>query len=638
MLLLLNEEALIPSNVSTTNILNAAIQDTTVQRDVFLFLLGIIICLFIHVFLYSLYKGLGIILRLKSNRVRAGVAWFFSTLFIFSFYYTLYPINARVPVTFFNYAFFTSSILLIISFLVKLKLSTKPRKNELIGTTLFVVAVFFIPTKFQQKDNVNVTRSDKPNVIFIGIDSLRHDYIDKEHTPFLNSISAESQSLTNVYTPAARTSSAWFSLLTGRYPINHGMRFNLTPNHRLQRELLFTYKLKEAGYNTAFVQDERRFNNIGKAEGFDTVVGPPIGASEFALASTSGIPLFGLMSNLWFMDTFMPQVQNNRAAWRTYKPLNFNKKALRKIQELDNGAPLFLASHFTLPHWPYQVSYPIYMLNEHKDALDYMYITMINHADYQVKLYMEGLKKQGLLDNAIVIFFSDHGESFARDDDGPSSLLDNANFPTTTPGHGTNVLATSQFKVFTKIQTLGSAQKCAPLFQEEEGSTYSLVDLVPSVAACLDIVDENFDGKVISEVTKERPVFMESSINPTTLDQKTLNVLLTVAQGIHFFEIADEGMVRIKEAIYPDAIKAKQRAVIVGDSQLSLFPDMKDDLIYTDLLGNYWQPASTVENKETIGELLNQLCHFYDKDAQQGFIPACASQSAFIEGIYKKWQ
>jgi len=60
--------------------------------------------------------------------------------------------------------------------------------------------------------------SGKPNVIIIGLDSLRPDAINRKDTPAIYHFLASSHTFTRAYTPLARTFPSWVSLLTATYP------------------------------------------------------------------------------------------------------------------------------------------------------------------------------------------------------------------------------------------------------------------------------------------------------------------------------------------------------------------------------------------------------------------------------------
>ena len=75
--------------------------------------------------------------------------------------------------------------------------------------------------------------SDKPNVILIGLDSLRADLLDKQVspgvTPHLDDFMKQGVSFTNAITPLARTFPSMIAMLSGRHPHKTGAVMNLLP-------------------------------------------------------------------------------------------------------------------------------------------------------------------------------------------------------------------------------------------------------------------------------------------------------------------------------------------------------------------------------------------------------------------------
>ena len=79
------------------------------------------------------------------------------------------------------------------------------------------------------------------------------------------------------------------------------------------------------------------------------------------------------------------------------------------------ASPSFLTIHLTLAHWPYawagmsQPSVP----EEYRDA----YGLAVAEVDRQFGEVLQILADKGVLENAIVVLLSDHGEALGADDD-----------------------------------------------------------------------------------------------------------------------------------------------------------------------------------------------------------------------------
>ena len=467
---------------------------------------------------------------------------------------------------------------------------------------------------------------DRPNIIIIGIDALRPDHLGingfkPSVTPYLDQLLSSSLIFDNAYTPLARTYGAWVSILTGQYPLHHGARFNLMPPDKVDRQHTLAHLLKKYGYRTVYAIDERRFNNIDESYGFDEIIGPKAGAADFLLTPFVDDPLINLISPSPFARILFPFVYGNRAHHKIYDPFLFTRD-IAEAADRAHGQPLFLSVHFTLPHWPF-VNNAMPSVPSHLDVLDeenpthYFYVSMLKLADAQLEDLMDHLKHSGVLDNAIVFLLSDHGEGFMGDIDAPKSAIPQAHFTTNEAGHGTNVLTIKQYQVLLAYRRFGGD---SPQGRSKRPS--SLIDIAPTV---LDIVglshaEEPFDGlSLFRDTPPHRPLFFESSINPQAISKKRLDAVKAIAEGIAFYTIDDNGRMIVRPKILDSVTAAKQRALVMDDWELALFPDMKDNFIVADLKKNLWWPSHFAPDQDRVHKMLAKLCHFYRNDT--GFDP-----------------
>ena len=93
----------------------------------------------------------------------------------------------------------------------------------------------------------------RPNIIIIVVDTLRADHVgcygySRETTPNIDRFSKEAVLFTSCFTPCPRTTQAMASIMTGRYPWNHGVRhlWDQLP----ARENTLAEILSKAGYET----------------------------------------------------------------------------------------------------------------------------------------------------------------------------------------------------------------------------------------------------------------------------------------------------------------------------------------------------------------------------------------------------
>lgn len=332
--------------------------------------------------------------------------------------------------------------------------------------------------------------ASRPNVILIGIDALRADVPGTaEHwTPAIDEFLTNSVRFSNAITPLARTFPSWIATLSGRYPRNTGAIINLLPRDLIDTGETLPEALRRAGYRTTFAIDEARFANIDASYGFDRVVSPPPGASDFLLGSINDVPLANLTINTRLGSWLFPYSYGNRAAAVTYQPETFVRRLRR---ELSSEGPQFIAIHLTLAHWPfYWATAPNRDIYDESDIPN-AYRMSVERVDRQFAALMNMLTRKGLLENAVVVLFSDHGEAIGipadRPYDDPDLLLRGAS----SMGHGTSVLSPFQYRVVLGIRSYGAHRMRATTLNEP----VSLVDMAPTL---LDLVNastvQRFDG------------------------------------------------------------------------------------------------------------------------------------------------
>lgn len=579
--------------------------------EVFIFFIGVLLSIiFMGLVAYIVSNNLKKVGKGKISSLFCLIlTWLFLSITIFSlssyFYPDLFfshPSLANKTLIIIMLLFF--SILVLSSFFIS--------KN--IKITSFVILILLVPEITFINVNNDIQTTSKPNVFIIGIDSLNQEEINEKQTPFLQNFINESIYLPNTYTHVARTFPSWVSILTGDYPLTNKARLNLTNFNQIDLTKALPYYLKNAGYTNYYIQDERRFNNIDERFFFDKVIGPPASAAEFILSKFVDLPLLALTSKLNFFNYFMPHIHDNRAVWSTYSPEKFNLKLERGIH--NPGVPVFIASHFTLPHWPYKIK-----RNDSSRSSYDKYLHSVQLVDKQVELFMAHLKSEGLLDNSLIFLITDHGESFGRKIDVPKN---SSNF-TNTAGHGTTIISSSQFKVLFS-------------FKEYEGGTlvnhtapnkelnYALTDIAPTIIDLLDIDNKrDSDGTSIFKVQQQRPIPLESSLKPMFNKQGEIDEEKTVKQTANLFEVDSLGKVVFNNQLYHEVVKSKQRGVIKGKWQLSVFPEHNNNIYITNLQKDILYNQQALNNEELIAELRKSFCHLFSSEIDEAEINLCKS-------------
>ncbi|MEE2673204.1 MAG: sulfatase [Myxococcota bacterium] len=267
-------------------------------------------------------------------------------------------------------------------------------------------------------------RDGPDRIILIVADTLRRDvlspYGSKLATPHLQRLADEGSVFENAISSFHQTTMSMSSLFTGRTPsLETGDRSTILPwtsrgwcglarlaespeDTCIPRGLdTLAEDLKRAGYETLGIQSNWFiFRPYGYEQGFDTWI--EVGEKERSEDQQGRSELAQL-----------------RMGDRV------NEQAATALQQRESDR-FFLYVHYVDPH-----DYGIRPdLKSYEDSVRYL--------DRVVGELLEELREAALLENAVVIFTSDHGESFAERDDHPLPAM---------PGHFGNPSFDSVLKV-----------------------------------------------------------------------------------------------------------------------------------------------------------------------------------------------
>lgn len=465
------------------------------------------------------------------------------------------------------------------------------------------------------------TLTKKPNVVLIGIDSLRIDQIGffgnkGGLTPNLDQFLQEATVFPFTITPSARTFPAWISILTGNDPKLNGARYNLINDSAVDKSATLGAILQKDGYETIFATDDRRFSNIGKSYGFNKTIAPKMGFNDFLLGSFNDFPLSNVVMNTPVGRYLFPYSYGNRGVDVTYQPQTFPDwvaRELEKVQHTSNK-PLFLVVHLTTPHWPFVIadSATVPVASQNAATIIKEYQRAVKTADWQFDILLSSLQKTKILDNALVVALSDHGQGFGLDDDRlpksntyigtQSNILPLAGqrFSTTAAsvGHGTDLLSPSQFRVLLAFKTFGTPNNLA----YSQSVPTSLIDIAPTVLNFVNIMPlplmqgvsllpALFDEKQGPAINRD--LFMESSFTINSMMPVNPSVQQVLKESMNYFQIeCHSGKLIMKPSIYNDVIRQKQRAVIEWPWLLTVYPpihpETKPTLVLVNLQTGQW--------------------------------------------------
>ena len=272
--------------------------------------------------------------------------------------------------------------------------------------------------------------TDKPNVLFILVDTLRQDHVqpygDATPTPGMARLSAEGTRYADAITVIPKTTQSVAAFQTGRYPVTNGVRILKGSLRGSEQTLAET--LGNAGYTSgAFVHNGWVMRGRGFEQGFDQFW------SFFELERAWGPAR--LTGWLTAIDTLTTQRirafdGNTNAATATDRVIDWMKNVPQ---------PFYGYVHYFDPHWPYrppgedgecmvnniksikrisrgQMMFKNPLDDEENERACELYRKEITYNSDQVARLLDTLDEMGIADNTIVVFTADHGHSLGEHD------------------------------------------------------------------------------------------------------------------------------------------------------------------------------------------------------------------------------
>lgn len=477
-----------------------------------------------------------------------------------------------------------------------------------------------------------------PNLIILGIDSLSPESVTQKSMPFLWSLLQNGIQFTNAISPLARTYPAWSSILTGLYAEHHHAEENLVAKKNVASKHSMVWLLNKQGYYSVYATDDRRFNSIGTEFGFNKIIGPKLGVNDVLLGSFNDFPLSNLIINSPLGAWLFPYNYMNRASFFSYYPKTFNSELNNKLLYNTQQPPIFLAVHFTLPHWPYAWagSLPEEVNNEFSlEKREVLYQKALKRVDQQFKSFYSLLMKKGFFKNCLLIVLSDHGEALYY----PNSRLTNhQNYKGTLPsklaeyfktqtateldksaGHGSDILSPKQYHSIVGFYIYNHGVNKTP--HTKINTRIALIDLAPTILDYARIRNQQkMDGISLlntiqnpNQLPPERSFFVESGMFPNQEISKTK----ALAIGKRFYQVnpnTDEIEIKANKLDYFN--QQKLYGIISGSWIFALYPNNRKYIpVIQNLVTGEWSDEmnSQFALSSPAKALHSQLKLFYGK-------------------------
>ena len=307
----------------------------------------------------------------------------------------------------------------------------------------------------------------RPNVLLVLTDQERHDMVGPDGIPVetaaIDDLAADGVSFRNAFTPISICSSARASLLTGRYPHNHGIVNNVHEPDAVRTDLpaslpTFGSALDEAGYSNAYVGKW----HVGRTQtpadfGFDYVGGSDDHHDEHLRSGLDshqrdhGVD----PETVEVRDPIYATFPDGREVLGGTLPIPpaatrsaYNAElTIQRLETLAEGdAPFFHRVDFQGPHHPYLVPEPYASMYDPEDIgawpsyaetfdgkpavqasyrryrgvedltwddwarLRALYMGFMHLIDDQIGRILEALADLGVAEDTLVVHASDHGD------------------------------------------------------------------------------------------------------------------------------------------------------------------------------------------------------------------------------------
>lgn len=263
-----------------------------------------------------------------------------------------------------------------------------------------IILLAFLFFRFSAFSLIKSEEYKKPNVLIVLTDDMGYGdiscYAQTNYlTPNIDRIAEQGVRCTDFYVPTPYCAPSRATLLTGRFPLRHGLIQNPAPDAGINdigirsEEITLAEVLKDAGYKTKCIGKW----HLGHKEEFFPV---NHGFDEYyGILYSNDMRPVQLIENL---DTVEYPVDQSLLTKK------YTEKAIDFI-ERNREQPFFLHLCHAMPHKPLAASGRFYTPETPND----LYADVIKELDWSVGEIVSTLKRLELLDNTILIFMSDNG-------------------------------------------------------------------------------------------------------------------------------------------------------------------------------------------------------------------------------------
>lgn len=273
--------------------------------------------------------------------------------------------------------------------------------------------------------NTKDKKHSRPNVLFVMADEWRAQAFGyagdaNAHTPAIDLFSRESIDFQNAVAGASVCGPSRASLVTGQYPLTHGVYINDVPLK--PKKITLGEAFANAGYKTGYIG---KWHLHGSPEGrYERKLSPIPKAKRFGFEYWKVCECTHNYNHSIYYDGDDPEPK----VWEGYDAIAQTKDACRFVEEhSNNDTPYFLVLSWGPPHFPLSGAPPRYQAmfaNRDIRLRDNVPTADRDHAiadlrgyyahgaalDDCFKMLLDTLERTKSVDNTIVVFTSDHGD------------------------------------------------------------------------------------------------------------------------------------------------------------------------------------------------------------------------------------
>lgn len=346
----------------------------------------------------------------------------------------------------------TTILLLAGALTLALAAHDKPdQAAALLSVTLGYLGVLVVALHQPDGRRHIVRREGMPNLLMIGSDTLRADRVGASRngmplTPNIDALAARGTQFSACYVPCARTAPSLVSMFTGTWPHTHGIRDNFVPDEETQLEIpSLPSILRALGYRTAAVSDWCGAD-LGKFSlGFD-ILDLPEDQWNLKYLIRQGPKDIRLFLSLFLHNRLgsllLPELYYLGGVPQTTQLGARGRCILSRLAT--TGEPFLLNLFYSTTHPPFASEHPFYLHHadpayageskfamarltepfeiirrqgEPREEFDLdqildLYDGCVAQFDEEVGRTIRHLQVNGLMENTIVVLYSDHGMEF----------------------------------------------------------------------------------------------------------------------------------------------------------------------------------------------------------------------------------